>query len=59
MKEIRATEFGFSFGTSYSMVYEIEGQEFNVSGEFFYNREKSRYEHIHICPDCSEILIFW
>lgn len=30
------------------MVYEVNGVEYNVTGEFYYNAKKGRYEHIHI-----------
>lgn len=30
------------------MIYEVNGKEFTVNGEFFYDEKKKRFEHVHI-----------
>lgn len=39
--------------------YEVNGKEYEWFGEMSYNREKDRFEHIHIGPRGGEILIVW
>lgn len=39
--------------------YEINGKEYWVQGELYYNKEKGRYEHTHIGPRGGEILVVW
>lgn len=51
-------------GTGYNprtqhFTYEINGKEYWVQGENYYNCEKKRYEHIHIGSRGGETLIFW
>lgn len=56
MKEIKAN---CMWNHHSVMEYFICGIDFVVNGEFYFNREKSRYEHNHLCPDGSEILVYW
>lgn len=39
--------------------YEINGKEYEVYGEFSFNKKKNRYEHIHIGKRGGEYLIVW
>ena len=50
---------GNSYNRAMYFDYEINGKYFWVQGELYYNKEKSRYEHIHIGKRGGETLIFW
>lgn len=39
--------------------YEVNGKEFWVQGDLYYNKKKERYEHIHTGPRGGEYLIWW
>ena len=39
--------------------YEINGKQFSIQGELYYNKKKERYEHIHVGPRGGEYLIWW
>lgn len=41
------------------MTYTINGKTYEVYGEFYYNKEKCRYEHTHIGKRGGEMLITW
>lgn len=58
MKTIKADEFTGS-SQSGTMCYTIGRKEYEVSGEFDYNRKKDRIEHVHIGPRGGEYLIVW
>lgn len=58
MKTIKADEFTGS-SQSGTMSYTIGSKEYEVSGEFDYNRKKDRIEHVHIGPRGGEYLIVW
>lgn len=44
---------------AHTLEYTINGKEYSVTGEFDYNKEKDRIEHIHIGPRGGEYLIIW
>lgn len=50
---------GNSYNKSMYFDYEINGKYFWIQGELYYNKKKSRYEHIHIGKRGGETLIFW
>lgn len=58
MKTIKADEFTGN-SQSGTMSYTIGRKEYEVSGEFYYNRKKDRIEHVHIGPRGGEYLIVW
>lgn len=58
MKTIKADEFTGS-SQSGTLSYTIGKKEYEVSGEFDYNRKKDRIEHVHIGPRGGEYLIVW
>ena len=58
MKTIKADEFTGS-SQSGTMSYTIGKKEYEVSGEFDYNRKKDRIEHVHIGPRGGQYLIIW
>lgn len=39
--------------------YEVNGKDFNVNGDFFYNDKKKRFEHVHIGPRGGEYLVVY
>ena len=39
--------------------YEINGKQFSIQGELYYNKKRERYEHIHVGPRGGEYLIWW
>lgn len=39
--------------------YEINGKQYSIQGELYYNKKKERYEHIHVGPRGGEYLIWW
>lgn len=39
--------------------YEVNGKEYWVQGELYYNKKKERYEYIHEGSRGGEVLIFW
>lgn len=39
------------------MEYEVNGKQYWVQGEHYYNRRKERYEHTHYDPRGGEYLI--
>ena len=39
--------------------YEINGKQYSIQGELYYNKERERYEHIHVGPRGGEYLIWW
>ena len=54
MKTIKADAYW-----AHTLEYTINGKEYSVTGEFDYNKEKDRIEHIHIGPRGGESLIIW
>lgn len=44
---------------SNTLEYTINGKEYSVTGEFYYNKKKDRIEHIHEGPRGGEYLIVW
>ena len=56
MKTIKAIEMS---GNNSCMIYEVNGVEYNVTGEFYYNKKKRRYEHTHIGKRGGEYLIIF
>lgn len=59
-KEIKAMDFSKGCG-GYDMLYQIEGVDYNVTGEFYYNKSKKRFEHEHwLDEDGNDIIIvYW
>ena len=55
MKTIKA----IGMNNNSCMVYEVNGVEYNVTGEFYYNAKKGRYEHIHIGKRGGEYLVIF
>lgn len=53
------TKRGNSYNNANYFTYEINGKEYWVQGELYYNDSKKRYEHTHVGPRGGEILIFW
>ena len=41
------------------VVYRVNGKEYEVWGEFYFNKKKNRYEHTHIGKRGGEYLIVW
>lgn len=56
MKTIKADEM---WNNHTVMRYEVNGKEFNVTGEFYYNKKKKRFEHTHIGERGGEYLIIY
>lgn len=56
MKTVRATEMS---SDKRCMIYDVNGVEYNVTGEFYYNVKKSRYEHIHVGKRGGEYLVIF
>lgn len=59
MKTIKADEFNGRNCQNGTLSYTIGKKEYEVSGEFYYNRKKDRIEHVHIGPRGGEYLIVW
>lgn len=55
---IMKTKKGVSRNGNY-FTYEVNGKEYWVQGELYYNKDKSRFEHVHIGVRGGETLIFW
>ena len=53
------TKRGTSYNKARFFEYEMNGKEYTVQGDLYYNRKKQRYEHTHIGPRGGETLIFW
>ncbi|MCM1078531.1 MAG: hypothetical protein NC344_09740 [Bacteroidales bacterium] len=56
MKTIKATEMSEKHDY---MRYEVNGKEYDVTGEFYYNRKKERFEHTHVGARDGEYLIVY
>lgn len=54
MKTIKADSYW-----SNTLEYTINGKDYSVTGEFYYNKKKDRIEHIHIGKRGGEYLIIW
>ena len=50
---------GIYWNISHYFTYEINGKEYYVEGELYYNKSKKRFEHTHIGPRGGETLIYW
>ena len=53
------TKRGKSYNKTDYFEYEVNGKEYWVQGELYYNKKKERYEHIHEGSRGGEVLIFW
>ena len=56
MKTVKGTSYNTK--TNY-FEYTINGKEFWVQGELYYNKKKDRFEHTHIGPRGGESLVVW
>lgn len=59
MKTIKANDYYRAGGLSYVLEYEVNGKQFEVTGEFYYNKSRGRIEHTHEGPRGGEYLIYW
>ena len=59
--KIESLNLGEFTGNSQSgaMSYTIGNKEYEVSGEFYYNKAKDRIEHVHEGPKGGQYLIIW
>lgn len=53
------TKRGKDYNKEDYFTYEINGKEYWVQGELYYNKKNKRYEHTHIGPKGGETLIYW
>ena len=58
MKTIKADYFNGN-SQSGTLEYTIGKKDYEVSGEFFYNKSKDRIEHIHEGVRGGQYLIIW
>lgn len=56
MKTIRAASM---WNNHTVMEYEVNGKDFSVTGDFYYNKKKARFEHVHVGPRGGQYLIIW
>ena len=58
MKTIKASYFGGNCQGG-TMGYTIGKKDYEVTGEFYYNKSKDRIEHIHEVVRGGQYLIIW
>lgn len=54
MKTIKADAYW-----AHTLEYAVNGKDYSVTGDFYYNKKKKRLEHVHIGPRGGEYLIIW